>query len=373
MLRAWEDSSTAIVRGGDAHALDYALGAQGLASQGLESTSLWRPALQVLPLAIDLAFEPRDPYRVLELLTLPVGPLQGLAGRELATAMSGAPGIGGPAWRRAKERIEKVTRTSAVREAVASGLTEEEGARAADARAQERLAHIAEWLEQPGHDASQRAPCAALLAVTSRVRSWLRTLLAVTREASERDPTNHVLAGRADVLASAFAQCQTLHEALSHESREGLESSRSAAPRRTGLLGGSHSDARPRAGRSDGTLSTHRQGFGAPAIRSCGGIASLEPSGNLLSALGGKPSSRRWMPLASHFPTLRGASQRMLVVGKASSSVHESALSSPYRGARWGNRSNRIPCGTKLPLAWPRRTPTSCELPWKRGISSLGG
>ena len=84
LLRAWGEPSTVVLRGGESRRLDYALVAQGLASQGLEETSVWRPALQLLPLAVELAFEPRDPYRVLELLTLPVGPFQGLVGRELA-------------------------------------------------------------------------------------------------------------------------------------------------------------------------------------------------------------------------------------------------------------------------------------------------
>ncbi len=91
LLRAWQEPSspsTAIICGGEKRPLDEALVAHGLASQGLDSTSEWRPALQVLPLAVELAFEPRDPYRVLELLTLPVGPFQGLVGSELAGALA---------------------------------------------------------------------------------------------------------------------------------------------------------------------------------------------------------------------------------------------------------------------------------------------
>jgi ATP-dependent helicase/nuclease subunit B len=73
-----------VIRGGDTSALDNALAVHGLPTQGWRSSSHWRAALQVLPLALEPAFEPKDPYRVLELLTLPVGPFLGLAGRHLA-------------------------------------------------------------------------------------------------------------------------------------------------------------------------------------------------------------------------------------------------------------------------------------------------
>ena len=60
LLRAWGEPSTAVVRVGEERPLDYALTAYGLASQGLDAASPWRPALQLLPLAVELAFEPRD-------------------------------------------------------------------------------------------------------------------------------------------------------------------------------------------------------------------------------------------------------------------------------------------------------------------------
>ena len=99
---------TVVIRGGDVSALDNALAAHGLPTQGWRSNSPWRAALQVLPLALELAFEPKDPYRVLELLTLPVGPFQGSAGRRLAKALARPPGIGSPAWEEAKLELGKI-------------------------------------------------------------------------------------------------------------------------------------------------------------------------------------------------------------------------------------------------------------------------
>ena len=223
LLRAWDDPSTAIVRSGEARPLDHALTAQGLASQGLDETSAWRPALQLLPLAVEMAFEPRDPYRVLELLTLSVGPFQGIVGRELASALAEAPGIGGPAWREAKEEIANVTRTKSIREAESSGVAPAEAARLAEERVLARLARIATWLEEPGHDGTKGAPRGALLAVADRVRTWLRQRLAATQKTADSEVEDSGLAARVGILGTAFAQAQAFHEALSHESRETLD------------------------------------------------------------------------------------------------------------------------------------------------------
>jgi hypothetical protein len=75
---------TVVIRETDVSALDNAFSSHGSRTQGWRSTSPWRAALQVMPLALELAFEPKDPQRVLELLTLPVGPFLGFSGRRLA-------------------------------------------------------------------------------------------------------------------------------------------------------------------------------------------------------------------------------------------------------------------------------------------------
>jgi hypothetical protein len=192
LLRKWNEPNTVILRGGEAHTLDDALVAQGVPSTGVASTSAWRPAAQVLPLAIELAFEPRDPYRVLELLTLPIGPFEGMVGRELAAALSSAPGIGGPPWQKAKETIADKAKEDA----------------------ETKLARIAEWLETPGHQGT--APRKALLAVANRVCTWMQARLAFERKKAANEP--HV-----DVLGAAFSQAQAFREALSHDPRETLD------------------------------------------------------------------------------------------------------------------------------------------------------
>ncbi len=138
---------TVVVREHDVSALDGALEAHGLSTQGWTSRSPWRGAVQVLPLALELAFEPKDPYRALELLTLPAGPFRGAAGYRLTRALLQSPGVGSPAWEAAKTALDKLPE--------------------ADWRAR-----ITEWFEEKGADPVTGASKGALLTVSERVRAW---------------------------------------------------------------------------------------------------------------------------------------------------------------------------------------------------------
>ncbi len=84
------DAAT-LVTGQDLGALEAALARHGLPAIGVAERSRWRPALQVLPLRLALAFAPRDPFRA-----IPWG-----ARRRLLDALVEQPGIDGPAWRKA--------------------------------------------------------------------------------------------------------------------------------------------------------------------------------------------------------------------------------------------------------------------------------
>ncbi|HYG70282.1 MAG TPA: hypothetical protein VD838_21575, partial [Anaeromyxobacteraceae bacterium] len=115
-LRSRALDATTIVTGPDARALELALARNGLSALGTDERSRWRPALQVLPLRLALAFAPRDPFRAAELLMLPVTPIPPDAQRRLLDALVEQPGVGGPMWReaiaeacaRAAERARRV-------------------------------------------------------------------------------------------------------------------------------------------------------------------------------------------------------------------------------------------------------------------------
>jgi ATP-dependent helicase/nuclease subunit B len=206
--------SAAVIRGADPRSLDAALAAQGVASLGLTSRSPWRPALQLLPLAMELAYTPRDPYRVLELVTLPIGPFAGWVGLQLARALSAAPGIGGRPWEAAKTKI----REGALR-TVAGGDAPSETTD--DREAVARLAQIAEWLEEPGHDALVGAPRTSLLIVAARVAEWLdqRLRRAFAAPQANLEEGDHGIG----VLKAALVQARAFHEALGRDARESLD------------------------------------------------------------------------------------------------------------------------------------------------------
>ncbi|MDQ2642863.1 MAG: hypothetical protein M3020_03545, partial [Myxococcota bacterium] len=176
-----------VIRSGDHAALDGALLGHGLRTQGLVSATPWRSAVQVLPLALELGFEPKDPYHVLELLTLPVGPFQGRVGHELARALGDAPGIGGRPWESAKAKL---------------GADDSRTDRAASLRL------VQEWLETRAADPTEGASKAALLAVVARVRAWILSRIA---KAPEDIP-----------LLSAAQHCSALSSALSSDPRQTL-------------------------------------------------------------------------------------------------------------------------------------------------------
>lgn len=163
-----------VIREGEASALEHAFWVQGLRGLGLSASSRWRPALQLLPLAFELAFEPKDPFRVLELLSLPQGPFAGRVGRRLARALGRSPGIGGRAWEEAKARL-------------------------AEPR-DEALRVIAEWLEAPGADPVVGAPKAELLTLIARVRGFITQRIA----SAPSDATLFSAVEHADAVAAAL-------------------------------------------------------------------------------------------------------------------------------------------------------------------------
>jgi ATP-dependent helicase/nuclease subunit B len=196
-----------VVRCADPASLEAALARQGLPHQGHAGASEWRPAMQLLPLALELAYEPRDPYRVLELLTLPVGPLQGMLGAQLARAVSKQPGVGGTEWKRQKEKVAARLRASRVRLRTREGMTEAVAAAEAEAYVAERMQRVADWVEAPGEGAAG-APRATLLGVASRVGAFWQKRLAATEDG--------------ETYGAAFAQARAMTDALSRDPRESV-------------------------------------------------------------------------------------------------------------------------------------------------------
>jgi len=94
-----------VVRTGDPAALDLALQAQGLPALGDGSTSPNQPLLQLLALALELSFAPKDPRCAIDLLLLPGGPFDRYVGHRLAAILSQYPSITSRRWIEARSAL----------------------------------------------------------------------------------------------------------------------------------------------------------------------------------------------------------------------------------------------------------------------------
>lgn len=192
ILASSSPDDTAVIRSGESYALDAALASQGSAPLGVASVSAWRPALQALPLALELAYAPKDPRRVLELLTLPIGPFQGVVGRRLAEAIAKAPGLKSGAWSQAMLALEELANDS-------------EPARRERLRVE--LERVATWIETPG--AARAATRAALSDIVALVQRWIGGRL---QQGDARG-----------TLVTALAHARAVSDALACDPRESLD------------------------------------------------------------------------------------------------------------------------------------------------------
>ena len=136
-IRSLEYSAeAAVLTGKSGTDFDEALESVDAARCGLQNRYQRRPALQVLPLALNLLWEPLDPEH-LQFLTHPVGPLPARVRRRLAKAVSESPGVGGRSWQEAIEKIRK---------------TEKEKRGAGEKEIKKLLEKIDYWLTSPRHD-----------------------------------------------------------------------------------------------------------------------------------------------------------------------------------------------------------------------------
>jgi ATP-dependent helicase/nuclease subunit B len=78
--------------------LDAAIVQEGLPSMGIVSASLGRPTLQLLKLVTTFLWEPLDPFKVMEFVSLPIKPLDEGLGNIIANEMADMPGIRSDRW-----------------------------------------------------------------------------------------------------------------------------------------------------------------------------------------------------------------------------------------------------------------------------------
>lgn len=86
--------------------LDACLNRLGVPTMGATAWSRAHPVLQVLPLSLQLAWEPVDPQALLDLLTLPVAPIPRKVAAGLAKVLATEPGLGSSKWNVARKKLE---------------------------------------------------------------------------------------------------------------------------------------------------------------------------------------------------------------------------------------------------------------------------
>ncbi len=184
-----ESVQTLLVAGVEGGCLDGHLVGANQARHGLNGSSDLRPALQVLPLAMELLWAPLNYPALLQFLTHPICPIRLFARRQLATKVSSMPGIVGVEW-----------------EAVLERIAEHYGAEAPRVRTS-----IGDWLEAPTFSVDEGAPLSEVLVRVQRLLAFFQPRL------GHEEPA-HSLAAR-----TGYAQCEAALEALETLQLQGVE------------------------------------------------------------------------------------------------------------------------------------------------------
>jgi hypothetical protein len=172
-----------------AQTTDAFLAAANHPRQGLSDTNAFRPALQLLPLTLELLWAPVNFHALIQFLTHPLSPIPTRARRKLAGIQSDYPGVGGPRW-----------------QAIINELDEDYGERASKVRSS-----ISYWIDHDRYDPATGVPVAVLLERAQRLTKFFRN-----------SPGDASPALR-HAYASGFSQCQAFATNLSRLSAQGVE------------------------------------------------------------------------------------------------------------------------------------------------------
>lgn len=195
---AWGGKCTSIITGKHGAALDDGLKLANLPITGSSNNSQWRPATQVLRLALSLLWKPLDPHRLLEFLTHPVCPVRQPLRSNLAKVVANTPGLGGPDW---SNIIEKA-RTYAIEQADGN----------ADA-GKGVIESIKTWLTPERFDPSEGALAAKLAEHCARVARW----------AAKRANMPNITDAQKSSLVAAQMQAASAVEAIDEIAKAGSE------------------------------------------------------------------------------------------------------------------------------------------------------
>jgi hypothetical protein len=174
----------------DGARLDGHLAAAGQARHGLKEFSAFRPALQVLPLALEILWEPVNYYGLVQFLTHPVCPVPGYARRQLAAKVADAPGIGGKRWERVLAEIDKY-----YGDETAPAIREK----------------ISLWVEHTRYPQHESAPIEAVIGRVANLVEFFRARLGAD------DPAKRI------AFSAGYAQCRACLESLKALQAQSIE------------------------------------------------------------------------------------------------------------------------------------------------------
>lgn len=141
-------------------ALDYALPPEGLPGMGIPSASLARPTLQVLKLVTAFLWNPVDPFKIMEFVSLAIKPLEADLANRIAAQMAQTPGLNSDSWYAMMARYFEETEARAQRDPTLD-LNE--------IRFQYRF-----WFERRRYDSASTVPKEEVIQIFNYLHRWAR-------------------------------------------------------------------------------------------------------------------------------------------------------------------------------------------------------
>ena len=134
--------------------LDNAFIQEGLPSLGIQSASLARPSLQVLKLVSSFLWQPIDPFKILEFVSLGMKPVDDDLARRIAEQIAEKPGLHSESWSKMIARFF-------------TELEEKENEEIKNIRKEYHF-----WFNRPRYDASKTVPKAEAVEIYAYLQKW---------------------------------------------------------------------------------------------------------------------------------------------------------------------------------------------------------
>lgn len=175
----------------DGQILDECLESIGLPRAGFSQNSSWRPVFQVMPLSMELLWNPVNPTKILQFLSNPVCPLSGAIRYPLAQTMAETPGLGSQSWHEKIEKIIAKEDTKKDQEAIKKS--------------------IKFWIENARYDPEKGAPVSVIITRLNALSNWLGNVMSLYSDKPEQQ-LYATAKGQTEDLLSAVNRLQDYND-----------------------------------------------------------------------------------------------------------------------------------------------------------------